>query len=81
MKNVKKGSTGQDVYALQCVLRAIGILGKNGKPLAIDGSCGDNLVYAINQFQKIQNAYGNTTVGKQDSSCGDKMWKCLLGGD
>lgn len=81
LKTVKKGSIGQDVYVLQAVLRAIGILGKNGKPLAIDGHCGDNLIYAINQFQKIQNAYGNTAVGKQDSSCGSKMWACLLGGD
>lgn len=81
MKTVKKGSTGQDVLVLQAVLRAIGILGKNGKPLVLDGSCGENLVYAINQFQKLQNAYGNTTVGKQDSSCGKKMWACLLGGD
>lgn len=81
MKTVKKGSSGQDVYALQAVLRAIGILGKNGKPLTIDGTCGDNTVYAINQFQKIQNGYGNNAVGKQDSSCGAKMWACLLGGD
>ena len=80
-KTIKKGSKGQDVLVLQAVLRAIGILGKNGKPLALDGSCGENLVYAINQFQKLQNAYGNTTVGKQDSSCGSKMWACLLGGD
>lgn len=81
MKTVKKGSKGQDVLVLQAVLRAIGILGKNGKPLVLDGSCGENLVYAINQFQKLQNAYGNTAVGRQDSSCGSKMWASLLGGD
>lgn len=81
MKTVKKGSTGQDVYTLQAVLRAIGILGKDGNPLTVDGSCGDSTVYAINQFQKVQNAYGNTTVGEQDSTCGPNMWACLLGGD
>ena len=36
---------------------------------------------SLKQFQKIQNAYGNTAVGRQDSSCGSKMWACLLGGD
>ena len=76
MEVVRKGSSGRDVYALQAVLRSMGILGKRGRPLTIDGICGDDTVCAINHFQRIQNAYGNTAVGKQDSSCGEKMWSC-----
>lgn len=78
---VKKGTSGTDVYILQSMLRALGLLGKNGRPLDIDGSCGDNTVYAINEFQRIQRAYGYEcgTCGKNDGSCGPKMWSRLLG--
>lgn len=81
MKTVKSGSTGTDVYVLQAMLRALQILGKDGKPLQVDGSAGANTVYAINAFQKIQRAYGYEcgTNGKNDGSCGPLMWARLLG--
>lgn len=78
---VKKGSKGTDVYVLQTMLRALGMLGADGKPLDIDGSCGNNTVGAINKFQTIQRAYGVElgSNGKNDGSCGPKMWNRLLG--
>lgn len=78
---VSKGSTGTDVCILQSMLRALQILGKDKKPIEIDGYCGDNTVYAINQFQSIQRAYGFEcgNNGKNDGSCGALMWSRLLG--
>ena len=78
---VKKGSRGTDVYILQTMLRALGILGGDGKPLDIDGDCGDKTVGAINKFQSISRAYGTElgTNGKNDGCCGAKMWNRLLG--
>lgn len=78
---VKKGSKGVDVYILQSMLRGLQYTGKDGKPLNIDGRCGDNTVYAINRFQSIQRAYGCEcgTSSKNDSAFGSTCWKRLLG--
>ena len=78
---VKKGSKGVDVYVLQSMLRALQYTGRDGKPLVIDGECGDNTVYAINRFQTIQRAYGCEcgSNGKNDSMFGAVCWKRLLG--
>lgn len=80
---VKDGSVGESVLALQLVLRLLGYLGVNGKPLAIDGEAGENTVFAINTFQTVMRAYGFEvgTDGQNDGVFGDKCWKCLLGGD
>lgn len=79
--SIKKGSKGTDVYILQSMLRGLQYLGADGKPLEIDGLCGDNLVHAINTFQTTQRAYGVEcgTNGKNDSTFGNKCWKLLLG--
>lgn len=78
---IKKGSKGTDVYILQAMLRGLQYLGADGKPLEIDGICGENLVHAINTFQKVQRAYGVEcgTNGKNDSTFGKSCWKRLLG--
>lgn len=83
MKVVKKGSVGDDVKCLQVLLRSMGFVGKDGLPLVIDSSCGDNLVYAINNYQTMCISYGVDvgTNNKTDSSCGSKMWASLLGGN
>lgn len=80
---VKKGSSGVSVYVLQTVLRMLLFKGKNGKPLIIDGECGDETVFAINSFQSTMRSYGYEvgTDGKNDGEFGSKCWKCLLGGD
>lgn len=74
---VKKGDTGTDVYILQALLRALQYVGKDGEPLTVDGSCGDNTIYAINRFQSVQRAYGYEcgTNGKNDGVFGLRCWE------
>lgn len=83
MKTVILNSKGTDVVALQAILRSQGFVGHDGKPLSIDGHAGDNTIFAINSYQKMLRAYDIEcgTNGHNDSSCGSKMWECLLGGD
>ena len=83
MKTVFLNSKGTDVVALQAILRSQGFVGQDGKPLSIDGHAGDNTIFAINAYQKMLRAYDIEcgTNGHNDSSCGSKMWECLLGGD
>lgn len=78
---VKKGSKGQCVAILQACLRAMQYRGANGKPLEVTGVCDTNTVYAINQFQEVQRAYGVElgNNGVNDSSFGPKCWARLLG--
>lgn len=83
MKTVILNSKGTDVVALQAILRSQGFVGQDGKPLSIDGHAGNNTIFAINSYQKTLRAYDIEcgTNGHNDSSCGSKMWECLLGGD
>lgn len=83
MKTVILNSKGTDVVALQAILRSQGFVGQDGKPLSIDGHAGNNTIFAINSYQKMLRAYDIEcgTNGQNDSSCGSKMWECLLGGD
>jgi hypothetical protein len=83
MKTVILNSKGTHVVALQAILRSQGFVGQDGKPLSIDGHAGDNTIFAINAYQKMLRAYDIEcgTNGHNDSSCGSKMWECLLGGD
>lgn len=83
MKTVILNSKGTDVVALQAILRSQGFVGQDGKPLSIDGHAGNNTIFAINAYQKMLRAYDIEcgTNGHNDSSCGSKMWECLIGGD
>lgn len=83
MKTVILNSKGTHVVALQAILRSQGFVGQDGKPLSIDGHAGNNTIFAINAYQKMLRAYDIEcgTNGYNDSSCGSKMWECLLGGD
>lgn len=83
MKTVILNSKGTAVVALQSILRSQGFVGQDGKPLSIDGHAGNNTIFAINAYQKMLRAYDIEcgTNGHNDSSCGSKMWECLLGGD
>ena len=78
MNTITKGSKGTDVKILQSCLRMLQYVGKDGKALKITGTCDDNLVYAINTFQKIQGAYGYN-CGSGDGSFGPLCWARLLG--
>lgn len=78
---VKGGSTGTDVVVLQSMFRALQYTGVDGKPIEIDGEAGSNTVFAINEFQSRQRAYGYEcgTNGKNDSTFGPSCWSRLLG--
>ena len=80
-QTVKKGSSGISVYILQALLRGLQYTGADGKPINIDGNASNNTVYAINQFQKTQIAYGFDCGpnGKPDGIFGKKSWQRLLG--
>ena len=76
---VKLGSKGEDVLILQTVLSMLHYLGADGKPLTIDGECGENTVFAINSFQSNMRAYGFEcgTNGANDGCFGGACWKLL----
>lgn len=73
---VKKGDTGTDVYIMQSFLHVLQFTGRDGKPLKIDGTCGDDSVYAINQFQEKQRIFGYEcgSNGKNDGIFGRACW-------
>lgn len=71
VKTVQSGSTGNDVKLLQRLLKSNGCKGRDGKNLTIDGSCGDNTVYAIKEYQKKKKL-------KVDGSAGNDTWKSIL---
>lgn len=75
---IKKGTKGTEVYVLQALLRALQYLGKDGKPLAVDGDAGTNTVYAINSFKKAQAAYG-ANCGSANGQFTKTCWERLLG--
>lgn len=80
--DIKKGSQGTDVYIMQAMLRALQYCGKDGKPIDVDGYCGDNTVSAIQSFEAHQRAFGvevSSVKGKNDGVFGQKCWKRLLG--
>lgn len=55
--DVRKGTKGTDVVVLQSFLRSAMYTGKDGQPLEVDGEAGDNTVYAINTFKKLNRVY------------------------
>lgn len=81
MKRVTLNTTGTDVSVLQALFRALQYVGKDGKPIEITGRADTNTVYAINEFQSRQRAYGYEcgTNGKNDGSFGAKCWSRMLG--
>ena len=73
---VQKGSTGTDVWIMQSFLHVLQYCGKDGKPLVIDGTCGDDSVFAINTFQETQRKFGYEcgSNGKNDGIWGRACW-------
>lgn len=71
VKMVQKGAAGNDVKLLQRLLKSHGCKGKDGKSLKIDGSCGDNTVYAIREYQKKKKL-------EVDGCAGAATWKSIL---
>ena len=78
---VKNGSSGTDTVVCQAFLRALQYVGKDGRPLDVDGVAGMNTVYAINCFQATRRKFGYEcgTNGKNDGVFGAACWKRILG--
>jgi peptidoglycan hydrolase-like protein with peptidoglycan-binding domain len=78
--DVSNGSTGTSVLLLQEILKARGYKGVNGKELDLDREAGANTIYAINSYQNDRRKQGVElgTNGKNDGTCGQKMWKDLI---
>lgn len=70
---LKKGSKGNEVKTLQRLLKELGYKGSDKKVIAIDGSFGDNTLYAVKNFQKDRKL-------SVDGSVGQKTWDSLLKG-
>lgn len=68
-----KGCYDPEIKAIQRLLNAKGIKGKDGKKLTVDGELGDNTMYAIEQVQR--------KAGMQNINWGTvsaRTWKLLL---
>lgn len=72
--SVKNGTKGIDVLVLQSVFRCMEYVGKDGKPIEVDGVSGTNTVYAINTFKKLQKAYG-ANCGEPDGVFTRECWE------
>ena len=72
---IKKGSKGTQVKYLQQDLNYLGFKGADGNKLAVDGSGGSNVDYAIKKFQKkygleVDGSYGNNSYNKMKALLG-----------
>lgn len=74
MPVLQKGSKCPEVGTVQTLLNALGFVGKNGRKLTVDHDYGQNVEYAVKNFQK---AHG---LG-QDGVVGAKTWPELLKAD
>ena len=72
-KNIKYGDTGNDVRRWQLLMRGYRIKGANKKDLTIDGSFGDNVLFATKAFQK---AKGLPVTGEVKQADWKKALKC-----
>lgn len=74
LRQIQLGSQCPEVGTVQTLLNALRYLGKNGKPLTVDHQFGQNVEYAVKNFQK---AHG---IG-QDGIVGAKTWPAILKAD
>ena len=65
------GSEGGEVLTIQMLLNEIGFTGKNGKRLTYDRIYGENVQYAVTNYQKAR----GLTV---DGICGYETWNRIL---
>ena len=74
MPVLQKGSKCAEVGTVQTLLNALGFVGKNGKKLTVDHDFGNNVEYAVKNFQKSKG------IG-QDGIVGAKTWAALMSAD
>lgn len=73
LKTFGLGASDAQIKNVQMLLNAKGYKGKNGKPLTIDGTLGENTVYAVATFQKDKKLSISTP-----GTIGAKTWTALL---
>lgn len=71
MPVLQKGSKCTEVGTVQVLLNSLGFVGKNGKRLTIDHVYGQNVEFAVKNFQKSKDI-------TPDGIVGPKTWKALL---
>lgn len=74
MPVLQKGSKCPEVGTVQTLLNALGFVGKNGRKLTVDHDYGQNVEFAVKNFQKAHN------IG-QDGVVGEKTYNALLRAD
>lgn len=74
MPVLQKGSKCPEVGTVQTLLNALGFVGKNGRKLTVDHDYGQNVEYAVKNFQKARG------IG-QDGIVGARTWPELLKAD
>lgn len=72
---LKNGSKGTQVKYLQQDLNYLGFKGANGKQLTVDGVIGNNVIYALKQFQikyklSVDGVYGDKSYAKMKALLG-----------
>lgn len=74
MPQLQRGSKCPEVGTVQVLLNSLGFVGKNGKRLTVDHDYGQNVEFAVKNFQKSKG------IG-QDGIVGAKTWPLLLSSD
>lgn len=74
MPQLQRGSKCPEVGTVQVLLNSLGFVGKNGKRLTVDHDFGQNVEFAVKNFQKSKG------IG-QDGIVGVKTWPLLLSAD
>ena len=73
LKTFGLGASDDQIKTIPMLLNALGYTGKNGKPLTIDGTLGENTAYAVATFQAAKKL-SIVTPG----TIGAKTWAALL---
>lgn len=60
--NITSSSSSANIKKVQTALKGLGIKGKDGKALTIDGKWGKNTDYAVKYFQKLNKWTGSLTA-------------------
>lgn len=71
VEQLKKGSKGPEVFAVQSILKGKNYKGKDGKVLALDSSFGGNTEHAVKSFQAKSGLTSDGIVGA-------KTWDALI---
>lgn len=69
---VSNGSSGKSALLLQTLLRGLGYLGADNRPLDLDGQAGNNTIAALRRYQ------GDHGLD-QDGVAGPNTWKSIVG--